>query len=231
MKEINRAKDEFLAVLSHELQTPLTSMLGFAEHAIEQDTFEVYRRTLPIIQRNAKRQARLVNELLDMSRLLQGRPECQPVATDLGHLAMTKVGQMLAGAEMAGLTLQMRPAQEPLPVLADPKRILSCIEHLIGNSIKFTPAGGRITLTCHQEENQAVLTITDTGRGIDPAHLPLLFKPFQQVDRDEVAGGLGLGLAVVRGYVAWHGGSVKAVSPGLGEGSTFTIRLPLLRAG
>jgi signal transduction histidine kinase len=227
-REIDHAKDEFLAVLSHELQTPLTSMLGFTELALEQDTLEMYRRAVPIIQRNAKRQARLVNELLDMSRLLQGCLDCRPAATDLGHLAMTMVEQMLPGADVAGVTLAMQPAHVALPVHADAKRLLTCIEHLLGNSIKFTPPGGRVTVTCHAEDGHALLTVADTGRGIDPAHLGLLFRPFQQVDRDEAAGGLGLGLAVVRGYVEWHGGTVWAASPGPGQGSTFILRLPLL---
>jgi PAS domain S-box-containing protein len=227
LRDIDHAKDEFLAVLSHELQTPLTSMLGFSEHALLQDTLETYRITVPIIQRNAKRQARLVNELLDMSKLLQGRVDCRPVAIDLGHLAMTMLERMLPIAEGGGLTLLMDPAHEPLPVLVDPNRLLVCLEHLIGNSIKFTPAGGRITLTCQRQDARAVLAVTDTGRGIDAAHLGLLFHPFQQVERDEAAGGLGLGLAVVRGYVEWHGGTVQADSPGPGHGSTFTLRLPL----
>ncbi len=226
LREIDHAKDEFLAVLSHELQTPLTSMLGFSQHAMEQDTLETYRKTMPIIQRNAKRQARLVNELLDMSKLLQGRVECQPVTSDLNHLAMTIMDNMLPIAEGAGVSLQMQPAHGTLPVRVDPKRILVCIEHLIGNSIKFTPAGGEITLQCREKDDQVLLIVTDTGRGIEPAKLGLLFNPFEQVERDEAAGGLGLGLAVVRGYVEWHGGSVSADSSGLGQGSTFTIHLP-----
>ena len=229
--EIDRAKDEFLTVLSHELQTPLTSMLGFTELALAKDTLEMYRRSVPIIQRNAKRQSRLVNELLDMSKLLQRRPDCQPVSTDFAQLAMMMVEKMIPGAEMAGLTLLMQPAHEKLSVQVDTKRMLICIEHLIGNSIKFTPAGGRITVTCGRQDACALLTVADTGRGIDADQLSLLFKPFQQVDRDEAAGGLGLGLAIVRGYVEWHGGTVRADSPGRGQGSTFTISLLLADGG
>ncbi len=226
LKEIDHAKDEFLAVLSHELQTPLTSMLGFTSIALENDTLQAYRQAIPVIERNAKRQARLINELLDMSKLLEGRPECRPQLIDLCQLTSTTVEHLRLSAERKGLSLRQCHPDASVSLVADPSAIRTCIEHLIGNSIKFTHTGGTITVSCREEDEIAILTVTDDGRGIDPAHLPLLFTPFQQVERDEAAGGLGLGLAVVRGYVEWHGGTVSVESLGRNQGSTFTMRLP-----
>lgn len=226
-KALERAKDEFLTSISYELQTPLTSILGFAAHAQETDTLDAYRRALPVVERNAQRQARLVRELLDMSALLLQQVDCVPVPARLDELAATAVARWQPVADTAGVTLALESAP-PLPVRADPGRILNCLEHLLDNAIKATPAGGRVTMTCRREGDDAACAVADTGRGLAPSLLPRLFTPFSRAGAGQ-GDGLGLGLAIVRGYVEWHGGRVDAASDGPGRGSAFTVRLPLLR--
>lgn len=227
LKELDHAKDQFLTVLSHELQTPLTNILGYVDLAMVSDTLEMYRKTIPVIERNSKRQARLVNELLDMSKLLQGRPECNPRVIDLCQLTKNTIDMMQINANQAGLELVFNPVQQELAVFVDEKRIAECIEHLISNSIKFTPYGGRIEISCNALPHAVQLTISDNGRGIRPDQLPNLFQPFQQLTRDETTGGLGLGLAIIHGYISWHGGTITAHSEGLNQGCRIVITLPL----
>ncbi|MHB0937464.1 MAG: PAS domain S-box protein [Armatimonadota bacterium] len=228
IKELDHAKDEFLAVLSHELKTPLTPMLGWAEFALSQSTEDsLLRQAMVIVYRNARRQQQLIDELLDMSRLQHRRMGCTPEPTDLGRLAGQAVERAEEAAAKKGITLDYTACNDKLPIFTDPFRVELCIGHLLSNGIKFTPAGGTVTISCRREEKKAVLTVGDTGRGIAPEALPTIFTPFRQVDRDEAAGGLGLGLAIVRGIVELHHGRVHAESPGLELGSTFIIELPI----
>ena len=134
-------------------------------------------------------------------------------------------------AEERQIALAYEPASVPLPVCADPARIQQCLGNLLQNSLQFTPAGGAITVSCRREGDTALLAIRDTGRGIEPDRLPEIFHPFRQVDRDDSIGGLGLGLSVVRGIIELHGGHIRADSPGPGQGSTFTITLPVMSTG
>lgn len=227
-READRAKDEFLSILSHELQTPVTSILGWAQLALKQQSPELNTRALEIVQRNARRQRVMVEELLDVSRLLNRKIELQMEVVDLRAEARQAVENLQVAAAERALTLTCAPgADDPLPVLGDPERLQQCLGNLLRNSLKFTPAGGQITVACTREDDQAVLRVHDTGRGLRPEALPAIFQLFRQVDRDERAGGLGLGLAVTRGLIDLHGGAITAASPGPGHGSTFTITLPL----
>jgi len=227
LKEGDRAKDEFLAVLSHELQTPLTNMLGWSHEALLKNDATFTAKAMEIVHRNAVRQKRLVDEILDMSRLLHRKIHLAPERIDLSLLAKQAVENTLLNAYERQLTLILEPVAEPLPIEADPIRLQECIGNLLQNSLKFTPAGGAIAVSCRREGDRALLSVRDTGRGIDPSELSTLFALFRQVDRDERAGGLGLGLAVTRGIVELHGGQISADSPGKDQGSTFTIILPL----
>jgi len=229
IKELDHAKDEFLAILSHELKTPLTCILGWAEFALDQSSVDTLGQAMAIIYRNARRQQRLIDELLDMSRLQHRRMDCVMEQTDLGRLTCLAVDRVMEAAEKAGVALALAPFGEALPINADPRRIALCIDHLLNNGIKFTSSGGKVFISCRHDRNKAVLTIRDTGRGIAPDVLPTVFTPFLQLDRDEAVGGLGLGLAIVRGITELHHGRVTAASPGLDQGSTFTIELPLMK--
>ncbi|MHB9106044.1 MAG: ATP-binding protein [Armatimonadota bacterium] len=226
-KEADRAKDEFFAVLSHELQTPLTNMLGWSSEALRRAEPEFMAGAMEIVHRNALRQKRLVQEILDMSRLIHRKLElkCEPL--DLREQTEQAMENIQQEAAERRLTLVMTPCPEPLPVFADTFRLQQCIGNLLHNSLKFTPAGGAITLACSRDGVQAVLTVTDTGRGIAPEALPAVFQVFRQVDRDERAGGLGLGLSITRNLIELHGGRIRADSPGIDRGSTFTIALPI----
>ena len=231
LKEADRAKDEFLAVLSHELQTPLTSMLGWSAEALRVGTPEMMAQAMEVVHRNAVRQKYLVAEILEMSRLLHRKVSLLPEATDLwtqAHHAVENMAHVLANRDVR---LLLGPPGDPLPIRVDPVRLQQCIGNLLNNSLKFTPDGGMITVSCRRDDDRAVLRVRDTGRGIDPAALPAVFQAFRQVDRDERAGGLGLGLAITRGIVELHGGQIVADSAGKGLGSTFTITLPIDTGG
>ncbi|HOS44447.1 MAG TPA: PAS domain-containing sensor histidine kinase, partial [Armatimonadota bacterium] len=180
LRQSDQAKEEFLAVLSHELQTPLTSILGWSEMALLHDSLALYQRAVPVIHRNARRQQRLITALLDMSRLLHGCLAYEPRAVAFDSLIAEVAATMAPVAADAGLTLEHIAACEALPVTADPGRIRQCIEQLLSNSIKFTAAGGAVTLRWWRDDANAYFAVADTGRGIAPSALPSLFTPFAQ---------------------------------------------------
>jgi PAS domain S-box-containing protein len=225
--EANRAKNEFLAVLSHELQTPLTAMLGWSAEALRAGTPEIMARAMPVIHRNAVRQKRLVDDLLDMSRLIHHKIVLNREPADLNAQAQHAVENSRHLAEERQLRLVVVPAPEPLPILADPARLQQCLGNLLGNSMKFSPPASAITVTCWRDGDQACCRVEDAGRGIPPAALPTLFQAFRQVDRDERYGGLGLGLAVTQGIISLHGGSIAVESDGPECGCRCTITLPI----
>ena len=228
LKDADRAKDEFLAVLSHELQTPLTSMLGWSDLALAQGQPELMRQAMDVVHRNARRQQLLIADMLDVSRLLHRKLQLQCKPLDLGEQAQHTVESMLPEAGKWGGRLIWEPISSPLPVLADAGRMQQCIGNLLQNSMKYTPADGTITVRCYRDGDSAVVEVSDTGRGIAPDAITSIFTSFHQVNRDERVGGLGLGLAIVNGIVALHDGRVTAESPGPQRGSTFRIFLPLL---
>ncbi|MHB9132734.1 MAG: PAS domain S-box protein [Armatimonadota bacterium] len=225
LKEADRAKDQFLAVLSHELKTPLTSILGWTQAARTHP--ENIPRALEVIERNARRQGRILEDLLDVSRMVYGKMFIQTEPTDLWRLAEQSAESVMQEAKDRGLTLALEPPRKPLPIEADPPRILQAIGNLLANAMKFTPPGGRITVSGRRKGGMGAISVRDTGRGIPREELAGLFRTFHQVQRSEAAGGLGLGLALVKGIVELHGGHAEVASRGPGKGSTFMIALPL----
>lgn len=230
LKEEDRAKDEFLATLSHELQTPLTAMLGWSSLAIERDDPDFLRVAMDVVHRNAIRQKALIADMLDISRLIHRKLGIVPVLIDLGDQTRQAVENIQHQAAEIQLVVSLHLTDTPLPILADPERIQQCLGNLLHNSLKFTPPGGQITVVCRRDGDMAVLVVQDTGRGIASEMLPFIFNPFHQVDRNERTGGLGLGLAVTRGLVELHDGHIRADSTGEGHGCTITMVLPLAKA-
>lgn len=226
--EADRAKDEFLAVLSHELLTPLVSMLGWSAEALRAGTPEMLAQAMPIVHRNAVRQKRLVDDLLDMTQLIHHKITLTFEHVDLNVQAGQAVENIRQLVEERQLRLVMESSSDPLPVHVDPARLQQCLGNLLHNSVKFTPPGGTLTVSSRRDGDQALCCVEDTGRGIPPEALPTIFQVFRQVDRDERYGGLGLGLAVAHGIITLHGGSITAESDGSDCGSRFTIALPIV---
>ncbi len=230
LRAIDQAKNEFLAVLTHELLTPLTNILGWSAMAKRIGTREVMEQALDVVQRNGRRQRRLVHDLLDASRVVHGVLQLEHNPIDLCRLATQAAEEFCQRIQGRRLHFAVAVPESPLIIGGDEQRLGQVLDNLLSNAGKFTPEGGRVTLRLRREGDRAVLTVQDTGRGLAPEHLPLLFTPFTQVQRDETRGGLGLGLTLVKGLVELHGGTVAADSPGLDQGSTFTVTLPLAPA-
>ncbi len=227
----NRLKDEFLAVLSHELRTPLNPILGWSK-LLRSRTFDqkTADRALETIERNAKLQIQLIEDLLDVSRILQGKLSLNicPVALANTIEAARETVSLVAQAK----SIQIETVFDPLVgmVAGDPNRLQQVVWNLLSNAVKFTPQGGRVEVRLERIGSQAQIKVTDTGKGISRDFLPHVFDYFRQSDSSttRVFGGLGLGLGIVRHLVELHGGTVWAESPGEGQGTTFSVRLPLL---
>ena len=225
-----RAKDEFLATVSHELRNPLNAMLGWAT-LLESGRLdaEQARRAIRIILRNVDVQARLVGDLLEMSSAVMGRTRLSMRAVELRALATEVVDTLRPGAEAKGLHVDVR-LEWPGPVVSgDPDRLRQVMWHLITNAVKFTPAGGRIQISLARVASHVELRVSDTGQGIHPDLLPYVFDRLRQGDSTSTRahGGVGIGLALVRHLVELHGGAVRAESPGEAQGATVTVTLPL----
>lgn len=228
LKEADRAKIEFLAVSAHELLTPLTSIIGWAEMARDSSDPTLIAQAIEVIFRNSKRQKRLVDNLLDSSRLIHGKLFLQPQMIDILPIVEQASEACLPKANERKITLSFTLSGQPMFINADRGRIRQVIDHLLANALKFSEAGDEISIVLAQEEREVVLSVRDTGRGISPDGMANLFKPFKQLERDEEKGGLGIGLVLTKGIVELHDGSIQVKSPGPGQGSTFTIRLPLV---
>ncbi|HXO20543.1 MAG TPA: response regulator [Thermoanaerobaculia bacterium] len=233
-RESNRLKDEFLATLSHELRTPLTAIVGWTR-ILRTTPYEEARfgRGLTIIERNVAAQARLIEDLLDISRIIAGKLHLNVRPVALGPAVESAVDAMRPAAEAKGLSihLAMAPGIPPEETLvADPDRLQQVLWNLLANGIKFTPAGGRIDVSLERRQGAFEIRVSDTGKGIDPLFLHHVFDRFRQDDSSTTRshGGLGIGLAIVRHIVELQGGRVKAESPGLGKGATFTVTLPTM---
>ncbi len=226
----NRSKDEFLATVSHELRTPLNAILGWTRML---RTGAVDARQLPrvleTIERNARAQTQLVDEILDVSRIIAGKLRVNILKMDLHAVARAAVEAVRPAAEAKGLEVvcDLRPGSEEF--CGDPDRLQQVIWNLLSNAIKFTPRGGRVELTVARSRSHVELIVADTGMGIQPAFLPHVFDRFWQADSSmtRTQGGLGLGLAIVRHLVEVHGGTVQAQSEGEGKGARLTVRLPV----
>jgi PAS domain S-box-containing protein/excisionase family DNA binding protein len=232
LAEANRIKDEFLATLSHEMRTPLTSILGWA-HLLEAGNLneETSTRALEAIQRNAKSQAQLIEDLLDVSRVITGKLRLEVRPINLASVIEAAVDAVRPAAEAKGVELTMR-LDHAVIVSADPDRLQQVIWNLLSNSIKFTGVQGRIEIEFERAQAHARVVVRDTGIGISPDFLPHVFDRFRQADSTSTRhyGGLGLGLALVRHLVEMHGGTVEAASPGEGMGATFVVTLPVVAA-
>jgi len=225
LKAADRAKDAFLALITHELRSPLAAIISWTDLAL--DDSSLCGEAMEVIQRSAQSQRRIIDDLLDISRVIYGKMTLDKQPVDAWDIARRTVEEQRRTVEEKGLALELSSPSERLPVLADPVRLEQVMANLLTNAIKFTPPGGQITVAGGKDGQTARLSISDTGVGIAPEQLPLLFQRFQQVGRERISGGLGLGLALVKGLMELHGGKVTAESPGIGKGSTFTVWLPL----
>jgi len=221
------SKDEFLATVSHELRTPLNAILGWSTLARSKPGFDA-SRALGIIERNARAQARIVEDVLDFSRIARGKMRLSVGPVHLGAVVSEALEAVKPAAEAKGLEISVNLELER-PVLGDAERLQQVVWNLLANAVKFTGAGGRVELSSKAEGGKAVLRVTDSGQGIDPEFLPYLFEPFRQANGSTTRrhGGLGLGLAIVRQIVQAHGGTIWAESDGVGHGATFIVELPL----
>ena len=227
----NRAKDHFLATLSHELRTPLNAMMGWLRMLRSQRLDEAQKaHALEVIERNARLQAQLINDLLDVSRIIAGKLEMERFAVDLVPVVQEAVEAIRSDVEAKSLTLDARLDPATGEVLGDPMRLQQVVANLLSNAVKFTPGGGRIQVRLSREGAHARLSVSDSGEGIDPRVLPHVFEPFQQADSTTTRThqGLGLGLAIVRQLVEAHGGRARAASAGRGAGATFLVELPIV---
>ena len=228
-EQANRVKDDFLAVLSHELRTPLNAILGWTQIMRAGRDSATVGRGLDVIARNADLQRRLIDDLLDMSRIMRGQMQIEREDVDLVPTVKATADSIGPSAAAKGIQfdLQLEPASAI--VLGDPARLHQIVWNLLSNAIKFTPAAGRVTLTLASNRSNARIVVSDTGHGIRPDFLSHVFERFRQehMSPTRTHGGLGLGLAVVRHLVEAHGGTVTAESGGEGQGSTFTVVLPL----
>src|SRR5438093_737427 len=225
----SRLKDEFLAVVSHELRTPLNAILGWTQIATGQETdASTIRRALGIIQRNATAQLHVVNDLLDVSRIVAGQMPMSADSIDLGETIAAAIETVKPAALAKNVQIDFTIEPDSRLVVGDPARLQQVFWKLFANAIKFTPPRGRVDVRLGRDGLYALITVTDTGEGIDAEFLPHLFERFRQADGGPTRkhGGLGLGLAVVRYLVEAHGGSVAAQSAGESRGATFTVRLP-----
>ena len=232
-EEASRLKDEFLATVSHELRAPLNAILGWAQ-ILRSGTLdeEKVRHAIAVVERNARTQAQVIEDLLDVSRIITGklRLDIQPILP--ARSIASAIESVKPTAEAKGVTLHADLDADAGPISGDASRLQQIVWNLLSNAIKFTPRGGRVEVRLQRAAGQVELSVRDTGIGIDPQFLPHVFDRFRQADASTTRsfGGLGLGLAIVRHLVELHGGSVRAESAGKGQGSAFFIRFPMRQA-
>jgi signal transduction histidine kinase/ActR/RegA family two-component response regulator len=224
-----RMKEEFLSLVSHELRTPLNAILGWSQLMKRTNDADAHRQGLDAIERGARSQARLIDELLDVSRIVSGKLRIEIETLDPGPLVSTAVETLRPAAEAKSIQVRQMVSANAGPVKGDPARIQQIVWNLLSNAIKFTPKGGIVQILVTRVENSAEITVVDTGVGISAEFLPHVFERFLQADSSmsRTHGGLGLGLAIVKHLVELHGGTVAVESPGEGQGATFRVRLPL----
>jgi PAS domain S-box-containing protein len=227
----NRQKDEFLATLSHELRTPLTAVLGWARMLRGGELDETgAAKAMEIIERNAEAQQQLIEDVLDVSRIITGKLRLDVRPVDLFPIVEAAVDAVRPAADTSNIELKISADPEPSLVSADPNRLQQMLWNLLTNAVKFTPKGGKVAVAVERSDSSVRVKVSDTGVGIAPEFLPHVFDRFRQADSSSTRQycGLGLGLAVVRHLAEQHGGTVSAESEGVNRGSTFTIELPLL---
>jgi len=230
-EEANRLKDEFLAIMSHELRNPLNVILGYAELLLRMDEIKSSKNLSHMadaVKRNAVAQSKLIRDLLDLSRLRSGKLELNRETVSPIVSIENAIETVRQDADSKGIEIEIEAPDEALFVQADPVRLEQIIWNLLNNSVKFTQNAGRIVVRLEEEADEILLTVSDNGLGIDSSFLPHIFEIFRQADSgtSRTQSGMGIGLAVVQQLVELHGGSVSAYSAGSGQGATFTIRLP-----
>ncbi|HKR02670.1 MAG TPA: HAMP domain-containing sensor histidine kinase, partial [Pyrinomonadaceae bacterium] len=226
----NRLKDEFLATVSHELRTPLNAILGWSQLLAHDNLNEaMIARGIETIERNAKLQAQLVEDILDVSRVITGKLRLDIVPVDIASVINSAVDSVELAANSKGIRLEVTLDPSARHVLGDANRLQQVVWNLLSNAIKFTPSGGCVCVRLERSGSEAEISVSDTGQGIGSDFLPFVFDRFRQADSTSTRahGGLGLGLAIVRHLVELHGGTVHAQSEGQGLGATFTFKLPL----
>lgn len=227
----NRAKDEFLAIVSHELRTPLNSMLGWSQMLLNQSLDPaIQTRALQSIERNARLQKKLIDDILDISRIIQNQLHLDMQPVYLVPVIQAAIADIQPTADAKSIQLETHLDPTVGQVMGDPERLQQIVWNLLSNAVKFTPNYGQVTLYLQQINQLAQITITDTGQGIHPDFLPYVFDRFRQADatKTRTQGGLGLGLAIVRHLVEIHQGLSFATSAGLNQGATFTVQLPII---
>jgi signal transduction histidine kinase/CheY-like chemotaxis protein len=229
LRDADRRKDEFLAMLGHELRNPLAAIRSAVEvRAAAKAGENSDDGYWAVIDRQSGHMARLINDLLDIVRLEHGKLRLRRDTIDLGACVGGVVRDMTKHCESNGVALESRLSNEPVLVDADPERIIQIIENLLQNAISFTGSGGEIHVSVQAENQRAVVRVRDSGIGIDPEDLPGLFEPYRQVDPGKRTSGLGLGLTLVKRLVEQHDGTIEARSQGRGHGSEFCVVLPLV---
>jgi PAS domain S-box-containing protein len=231
LREANRLKDEFLATVSHELRTPLTAILGWAHLLRTRQLDEKSAgNALETIERNARAQSQLIDDLLDVSRIITGNLRLDVRQIDPGSFIESAIEALRPAAEAKSVRIQKVMDTGVLSVAGDPARLQQVVWNLLANAIKFTPKGGRIQVRLERINSHIEIAVSDTGAGIKPEFLPYVFERFRQADQKSTRqhGGLGLGLAIVRHLVELHGGTVQADSQGEGQGATFVVHLPVV---
>jgi len=219
---VNRRQDGVLAALSHELRTPLTAMMAWLQLLHHRTDATETARALDVIERNGRLLRRLIDDLMDTSNILMGKVRVERGTVDVAAIVQRVANELALGARDKGVELELE-LDRTARCLGDRERLAQIVMALLSNALKFTPSGGRVVVSLASDAGSVRLRVSDTGHGIAPELLPHVFDVFR---RDEQAPGLGLGLVVVRGLVALHGGTVEAFSEGLGRGATFIVRLP-----
>jgi len=228
-REANRLKDEFLATVSHELRKPLNAILGWNRLAANSSDPKLVNRAFEVIDRNAQAQLHIIEDLLDVSRIITGRLLVKNETVNITELMNAAVSSVRAAADAKSIVVDLNIPERLPPISGDADRLHQVFWNLLSNAVKFTPLRGRIDVTVDQVNSHVEVTVRDTGVGIPAEFLPHVFERFRQADNGTTRerGGLGLGLSVVRYLVEAHGGRVRAQSAGAGHGSTFTIELPV----
>jgi PAS domain S-box-containing protein len=230
-EEATLAKDEFLAVVSHELRTPLTAILGWARMLKAGELDETSSlRAMDIIERNAESQTQLIEDLLDFSRIISGKLRLDVRRVELVSVIEAAIDVVRPAADAKGIRLQVVLDPRAGPISGDPERLQQVLWNLLSNAIKFTPKGGRVQIRLARINSSAEISVSDTGQGISAEFLPYVFERFRQADHTTTRrfGGLGLGMAITKHILELHGGTIRAESPGEGQGATFILKLPVM---
>lgn len=228
-EEASHLKDEFLSTASHELRTPLNAIVGWV-HVLQSGALpdqEQRKHAVDAIERNAKIQTRLIEDLLDVSRMIQGRLSLTVAPLDIRTVVDTAAETVKPAAAAKQITINVMAGAEPITVIGDENRLQQIVWNLLANAVKYTAKGGTIEVEVGRADNRATVRVKDSGEGMASDFLPHVFEPFRQAASTTMRSGLGLGLAIVRRLVDLHGGRITASSPGVGQGSEFTVRLPM----